>query len=136
MCRIGPRSRASARRYWRRSTKVGRSPDKTNPREPVWRAQARRRACVAGRIGRETRFPEFSRQSGIAVLVFIVERNLAIPAGRIGGLWAPPIGAQCEIEFEGLAFVLQAAAGPQIGVVVEIIEGRIEHELANVLAVQ
>jgi hypothetical protein len=36
---------------------------------PVWRAQARRRARVAGRIGRETRFPEFSRQSGIAVLV-------------------------------------------------------------------
>ena len=131
MCRIGLRSRASAHRYSRHSIRGGRSPDKTNPREPrLARAGSPACACRWSDRSRDTlsRIQPAERDRGTRRYV---ERNLAIPAGRIGGLWDQPIGALREIEFEGLALVLQAAAGPKIGVVVEIIERRIEDELCE-----
>ena len=135
-CRIGPRSPGSAHRYWRRSTKVGRSPDKTNPREPrLARAGSPACACRWSDRSRDTlsRIQPAGRDLGT---LLVVEWYLAIPAGRVGGLGGQPIGAQREIEFERLAFVLQTAAGAKIGVVVEIVERRIEHKLVDVLAMQ
>src|SRR5262249_26030925 len=91
---------------------------------------------VAAGIGRQAFAPERGGDRSLPVFVLVLEGDLTVPSRRVGSLRSDPIRSQREVELVWLALVLQCAAGAEVGVVVEAVERRVEHQLVDVLAVQ
>ena len=135
-CRRPRRSPGSAHRCWLRAIAAGRSPDRTNPRARHW-GRASSVDCACRWSDRSPCIPSRTRPArqdrGTRPCSRPVSRR---SSGRVGGFRGQAIGAQREVEFVRLALVLQPAARPKIGVIVEVVERREQHELVDVLAVQ